>query len=1228
MTGENPASERERRVNRAIAEYLEAERLGRAPDREDWLRLHPDLADELRSFFADRDSFGRLAEPVGPQAAPVAAPEAQTLAPGETAATGLGTVRYFGDYELLEEIARGGMGVVYRARQVSLGRTVAVKMILAGQLASPEDVQRFRREAEAAANLDHSNIVPIYEVGEHEGQHFFSMKLVERGSLAGRAMPLPARQAAVIVAAVARAVHHAHQRGVLHRDLKPGNILLDAQGQPHVTDFGLARRVEGDAGHTRTGSVVGTPSYMPPEQARAEKGLTTAVDVYGLGAVLYELLTGRPPFRAETPLDTLLQVLEREPEPPRKLNPRIDRDLDTVCLKCLEKDPQRRYDSAAALADDLQRFLDGKPIQARPVGRGERVVRWFRRNPALGAAASLAVLALLAATGMSIAYALDRSAYAADRAGAAQRLEELNGALQTEGANKRAEAERAKAALRETNRILATVAVDRAQRQHQGGETGQALLQLVEAIRFAREAGDAGLERNARSTIGLWQGEVHRLRSVLPPPKPAEVKIDHAIGNSGWVRGTSNYPFNDVALSADGRAAVVWSYPEARVIDPVTGRLLGPPLKGHTRIEAMGISPDGKTVALDDIIDNRPGTATQRITCWDVASGKALGSPIQYTVVIEKYGKTLVFSPDGKTLAIGDEGGNVKQDVGGRLVEGAAHVRRWDVASGKEIGAALGNEFMIHAVAWSPDARLMAVGNGSTFRVWDIASGRPVGGEMKAAALELVFSPDGKTLLTPGSNGAYLWDVATGRQAGSFDAGDGDVQSVAFSENGKQILTGSATGVVRLWDVATRKPLGPPMMHGSLVREVAFRQGDPAIVAAQADATIRTWEPAGTDASEVAWKSGWHSASQVTIPLAFDPAGQTLLTAGEWGRENLAKCWDARTGALRARFAHGPGARVVSVAVSPDGKTGLTACWSHGPPGKAFDIGSMHILTEVPKGEIFRWDLAKGTSLGRLVEVPEEVMNATFVRGGQAVLVISAADANAPTTLRLFDATSGKAIGPPVPLGNHRAEPVAVGPDGRRAVSGQGFGQPAPQLWDATTGQPIGSPLADAGQVSAVAFSPDGTVFATAAGNLARFWDAATGAPLCPPMVHKGGIGAVAFSPDGKALLTSCNLADHSGQVAFWDVPSGQSILPPRTFPHPVDAIAFRPDGKAVAAVSDGEIRVWPVAVPATDDVERLRLRFQVWTGMELRDVVGYQALDPDTWLRRKQELDGAGSKP
>jgi tRNA A-37 threonylcarbamoyl transferase component Bud32 len=317
-----------------------------------------------------------MAEPTTPE---VTAPPAEACT--SAAGPGLGS---FADYELLEEVARGGMGVVYKARQRGLNRLVALKMVLADRLASPTEVQRFRLEAEAAAGLDHPTIVPLYEVGEHHGQLYYSMKLIEGGSLAHRLPDLAGdqRPSARLIAAAARAVHHAHQRGILHRDLKPGNILIDAAGQPHLVDFGLAKRVTeaGPAGLTQPGAIVGTPSYMAPEQARAERLLTTAADVYALGAVLYELLTGRPPFVAATPLDILLQVLEREPEPPRRLNPAVHRDLEAVVLKCLAKEPGRRYESAAALAEDLDRWLAGNPVAARRLKWNERLYHWARQN--------------------------------------------------------------------------------------------------------------------------------------------------------------------------------------------------------------------------------------------------------------------------------------------------------------------------------------------------------------------------------------------------------------------------------------------------------------------------------------------------------------------------------------------------------------------------------------------------------------------------------------------------------------------------------------------------------------------------------------------------------------------------------------------------------------------------------------------------------------------------------
>jgi len=371
------ASLHDQRLGMALIEILRAEETGAEVDREAIIARHPDLADDLRSFFQNRSAVDRFAEPLRRGGAPIGVIAATATDEGRP------RVRYVGDYELLAEIARGGMGVVYKARQVSLNRTVALKMILAGNLASADDICRFRQEAEAAANLDHPHIVPIYEVGEHDGQYYFSMKLIHQGGSLTQALysgRLQRRQGVGIIATVARAVHHAHQRGLLHRDLKPGNILLDAEDQPHITDFGLARRLEGDSKLTQSGAIVGTPSYMAPEQASAKNELTPSADVYALGAILYELLTGRPPYCGASPAETLVQLVTSEPPRPSALNPSIDRDLETVCLKCLDRDPRRRYDSAAAFADDLERWLHDEPVLARPVTVAHRLRKWTRRN--------------------------------------------------------------------------------------------------------------------------------------------------------------------------------------------------------------------------------------------------------------------------------------------------------------------------------------------------------------------------------------------------------------------------------------------------------------------------------------------------------------------------------------------------------------------------------------------------------------------------------------------------------------------------------------------------------------------------------------------------------------------------------------------------------------------------------------------------------------------------------
>jgi serine/threonine protein kinase/tetratricopeptide (TPR) repeat protein len=407
----------EARIAGVIAAFHRALDAGKPVSPEEWLCRYPDLADELRDYFAAQEELAHVATPLrrvaraeGDSTPRLGGTQPEGAPPAGTGEPGM-PFSLFGDYELLEEIGRGGMGVIYRARHRSLNRLVALKRIHRDRLGSAADVQRFRNEAEAAAGLDHPHIVPILEVGDCDGQPYFTMKLIEGGNLSqfisrrdADANNISLRLCVKLLIEVARPVHHAHQRGILHRDLKPSNVLLDAAGVPHVTDFGLAKRLQGDSSLTRSGDLLGTPSYMAPEQAGGgTAAVTVATDVYGCGAILYALLTGRPPFRGIGVLETLDQVRHQEPPRPRASNPRVDRDLETICLKCLEKEPGRRYGSAEALAEDLERWLVGELVAARPPSRMDRLRKFVRRNKGpVGATAAVIGLLVLGLVGTSI----------------------------------------------------------------------------------------------------------------------------------------------------------------------------------------------------------------------------------------------------------------------------------------------------------------------------------------------------------------------------------------------------------------------------------------------------------------------------------------------------------------------------------------------------------------------------------------------------------------------------------------------------------------------------------------------------------------------------------------------------------------------------------------------------------------------------------------------------------
>ncbi len=582
-------------------------------------------------------------------------------------------IRYFGDYEILREIARGGMGVVFRARQVSLNRTVALKMILAGQLADDTDVKRFHTEAEAAASLDHPGIVPIFEVGQHEGQHYFSMGFVEGRSLSQRLAegPLPSREAAEMIRRVSEAIEYAHRHGVIHRDLKPANILLDQNGNPRVTDFGLAKKIQGDSGLTGSGQIMGTPSYMPPEQAGGKRGEAgPAADVYALGATLYALLTGRLPFQAATPMDTVIQVISEEPVPPRRLNASIPRDLETICLKCLEKEPGKRYPTAAALAEDLRRFQANEPILAQPVGRVERGLKWVRRKPA--AAALLA--SLVVGTALATFLAIRANQKAAEAMGQKGRADE-----QTE--------------------VAKSKAADALEQK------GRADEQTDVAKSNARLANDRAYISDLRLVQRAWEenqvGSVHELLEAQRPEKTGGEDLRNFEWYY-WQRKSHNellaFPahtgvpgvtvvITGMAFSPDGRFLAScggFNPGEVKIWNTFTGQVVLN-LHGHSLgVEGLAFSPDGRRLASCGAQARGKG----EVKLWDAVTGKAMLIMDGHTGSV----RSVAFSPDGRRLASASEDGTVKV---------------WDAATGREQRTL--QVQMARRVAFSPDGRRLAL---------------------------------------------------------------------------------------------------------------------------------------------------------------------------------------------------------------------------------------------------------------------------------------------------------------------------------------------------------------------------------------------------------------------------------------------------------------------------------------------------------------------------------------
>jgi WD40 repeat protein/tRNA A-37 threonylcarbamoyl transferase component Bud32 len=1135
-------------------------------------------------------------------------------------------------YEILGELGRGGMGVVYKARQTRLGRIVALKMLLAGIHAGPHELARFRVEAEAVARLQHPNIVQIFEVGEEAGCPYLALEYVDGGSLAQklRGAPLPAQTGARLIEMVALAINVAHERDIIHRDLKPANILLTVDGTPKVSDFGLAKRLDAATAHTQSGALLGTPDYMAPEQAAGRRA-GRAVDVYGLGAILYHVLTGRPPFPAETPLETLLRVQSEEPVSPSVLQPKVPRDLGTICLKALSKEPVRRYASPAELALDLRRFLEGKPIEARPAGAMERLWRWCKRSPKLAAAVALAAVFLVTTAGLGIGFALHAGAAAEDLRAEGRRT-------QTALIKSQRLTEELSEEQKQTKVTLANLALDRGQMLGEQGEMQGAMLWLARALEYA-PADNAPLRHAIRMNLAAWRLRLNAVRMVFEHPGAGS----RGHGNEGSSVLAAAFRFDGKVMATAGGdgAARLWR------VD--TGEQIGPPLKHKGPVTCVAFSPNGKALLT--------GSEDFTAQLWDMATGKTKGPALRFGNGVT----SAAFSPDGKTFvaaagdhtarfgdaSTGKEFGPPLQHSGpiyavayspvdSAVLTGSADgtARLWDAVSRKQL-AKMPHEWRVLTVAFSPDGRFLATGSfDKKVRLWD-TTGRLLGEPMVMPdrVYHVAFSPNGKTLVAAGSwDGiipAQLWDVASRKPIGRPLEHQGSIEAIAFSPNGRLILTAAQDYMARLWDAASGDGTSQFLPHQGMLSVGVFSPDGRRFLTAGDEKTAWLWEttvaepPAPLlhldDVSKVGFHPDgqtvatairdkyariWHARSGALVGkplehrdkvwcLAFSKDGCRLVTGGD---DDSARAWDTATGLPFPPMVHA--SPVTTLAVSPDGRTVLTACRSGG--------------TQL-------WDTETGKPVGGPLQGGGGGdFHVAYSPDGR--LLAAGGDNN---KVLLWDAATRKLFDPPLEHAGAIAG-LAFSPDARTLLTGCVDG--SARLWDVGTRRRIGKLLAHEGWVTAVAFSSDGQKIVTGSyDRTARIWDAAAQRPIGPALSHQGPVQAVAFCPDSQTVCTAS--LDKTARI--WDAATGKPIGPTLRHQGAIWDLAVSPDGRTLLTGSkDKTARLWPVPRPVPDQAELIHLWVEVITARELDEHDSMRVLSAQEWHKRRQRLKEAGGAP
>jgi len=1026
----------------------------------------------------------------------------------------LPSARDFGDYELLEEIGHGGMGVVYRARQKSLDRFVALKVLLFGPHASAQSVKRFRAEAVATAALQHPNIVAIHEVGFREGQHFIAMDFIEGQPLSAliRGGPLAARRAASYVKAIAEAIHYAHERGILHRDLKPANVLVDVDDQPHVTDFGLAKRLEGDPDLTVSGQLLGSPNYMPPEQASGKRGrVSRRSDVYALGGILYHALTGRPPFLGEGMAETVQQVLNAEPVSPRFLNRSAPQDLETVCLKCLEKDPGKRYATAQMLAEELGRFLEGKPVYARPVSRLAKAWRWSLRNPRLAAAVGAALLSvLIGLAGVSWQW-------------------------------RRAESQRQRAEAGELMARQNAYASDMLLAQHAQAAGN---LWLTESLLDKHRPGGRAAARNQKPETDLRGWEWRYLWQLCQADESSRLQANaRSLGA--------------MAISQDGRVLAAQTGEDKITMWDLISKRMMYEVPASRRINRLRLSSTGNLLA----VATRPLQGEPTVEVWDLPARKirralAFSSPV----------RSLAFSPDGRLLATFEDGGGIRlvewatdriltrfqapppsrfmlagvvefTSDGGRLVigEGYGRIRILKLPAGPVVTITnLSRTSGVTALACSPNSELLAAASSEVIDLWDARSGerrgQPIGHEY--VVWGLAFTPDGQNLASASADRTIrVWSVVDQALLNSVQGHADEGRVLAFLPDGRTLASGCPESVACLWDLTAARS---PITHANLT--ISYGAGSMAAVEAP------SYAPASLD-QKVVDRFGF----------AFTPDGRHFITTD---REGTLGVWETRSircvDSLPAL-----GSNHWGVALSPDGRwlaAGTTSGkvnlwdWEERRLVKSLEIPfewfgdlrfsrSGHFLF----GRTVRNDLTASVRIWRTndwaivpwVGTQSSNLYSLDLSPDDRLLATGCADG----AVRLGPFLSGERE---TNLLNHRSGVPALlfSPDGRVLASGSRGGEV--RLWNVVAGRELPTLRGHLGVYSA-AFLPDGRRLATGgvtAQDAVILWDIATQREILTLHGEGDTFFQVACSPDESALAAT----SFTGQTYLWRAPTWADI--------------------------------------------------------------------------------------